>query len=201
MRSAGAAIYAVILLRRISAEAPRPLFRGPSWEDPVLTIHCKYAVIIARRPLTRGRRRVDPLGPPGRPKSRPRRGKKRRQKYVFLRSWSSGRSGARFWSLRDSHLRCFGAPGGSKSTPRRAPGGSKSSSGGSLEALGSLLAPLEGSLAVLLASRRAPGAGLEASWAQKRSQNASWAQMAPILGPFLGHVLGSPFGHIFHRFL
>ena len=77
-------------------------------------------------------------------------------------------------------LRCFGAPGGSKSIPRRSLGGSKSSSGGSLEALGSLLAPLEGSLAVLLASRRAPGAGLE----------ASWAQMAPILGPFLGHFLG-----------
>ena len=76
-------------------------------------------------------------------------------------------------------LRCFGAPGGSKST-RRSLGGSKSSSGGSLEALGSLLAPLEGSLAVLLASRRAPGAGLK----------VSWAQMVPILGPFWGHFLG-----------
>ena len=45
-------------------------------------------------------------------------------------------------------------------------GGLKPSCGGSLEALGSFLAPLEGSLAVLLASRWAPGAGLEASWAQ-----------------------------------
>ena len=81
-------------------------------------------------------------------------------------------------------LRCFGAPGGSKSIPRRSLGGSKSSSGGSLEALGSLLAPLEGSLAVLLASRRAPGAGLE----------ASWAQMAPILGFFFGSLFGTFFG-------
>ena len=72
-------------------------------------------------------------------------------------------------------LTCFEAPGGSKSTPRRSLGGGlKSSPGGSLEALGSLLAPLEGSLAVLLASRMAPGAGLK----------ASWAQMASILGPF-----------------
>ena len=69
VRSAGAAIYAVILLRRILAEAPRPLFRGPSSEDPVLTIHYKYAVIIARRRLKRGRRRVDPLRAPGRPSS------------------------------------------------------------------------------------------------------------------------------------
>ena len=67
LRSAGAAIYAVILLRRILAQAPRPLFRGPSWEDPVVTVHNKYAVILARCPLKRGRRRVDPLGPPGRP--------------------------------------------------------------------------------------------------------------------------------------
>ena len=66
MRSAGAAIYAVILLRRISAEAPRPLFRGPSWEAPVLRIHCKYEVILLRRRLKTGPPWVDPLGPPGR---------------------------------------------------------------------------------------------------------------------------------------
>ena len=86
-------------------------------------------------------------------------------------------------------LTCFEAPGGSKSTPRRSLGGLKSSSGGSLEALGSLLAPLEGSLAVLLASRRAPGAGLK----------ASWAQMAPILGPFWGHFLGPFLGPSLER--
>ena len=86
-------------------------------------------------------------------------------------------------------LRCFGAPGGSKPTPRRSLGGSKSSSGGSLEALGSLLAPLEGSLAVLLASRRAPGAGLK----------ASWAQIASILGHFWGHFLGPFLGPSLER--
>ena len=77
-------------------------------------------------------------------------------------------------------LKSLGPLGGSKSTPRRPLGGSKSIFGGSLEALGSRLAPLEGSLAVLLASRRAPGAGLEASWAQR----------VPIWGPFWGHFLG-----------
>ena len=35
-------------------------------------------------------------------------------------------------------------------------------------------------MAVLLASRRAPGAGLE----------ASWAQVGPILGAFQGHFFG-----------
>ena len=44
---------------------------------------------------------------------------------------------------------------------------------------------------MLLASRRAPGAGLK----------ASWAQMAPILGPFWGHFLGPFLGpsleHVF----
>ena len=84
-------------------------------------------------------------------------------------------------------LTCFEAPGGSKSIPRRSLGGLKSSSGGSLEALGSLLAPLEGSLAVLLASRRAPGAGLE----------ASWAQVGPILGAFQGHFFGIFWGRSF----
>ena len=92
-------------------------------------------------------------------------------------------------------LRCFAPPGRSKWTPRRPLEGSKSIPGGSLEALGSLLAPLEGSLAVLQASRRAPGAGLE----------ASWAQVGPIWGAFWGHFLG-PFlgpslGHVFCRFL
>ena len=87
-------------------------------------------------------------------------------------------------------LKRFGPPEGLKSIPRRPwGGGSKSSSGGSLEALGSLLAPLEGSLAVLLASRRAPGAGLK----------ASWAQIAPILGPFWGHFLGPFLGPSLER--
>ena len=86
----------------------------------------------------------------------------------------------------------FWGPWRVKIDPQTVPGGGlKSSSGGSLEALGSLLAPLEGSLAVLLASRSAPGAGLE----------ASWAQMAPILGAFLGHFLGPCLGpsleHVF----
>ena len=57
--------YAVILLRRISAEAPRPILRGPSWEAPVLRIHCKYAVILARRRLKRGRRQGRPNRPRG----------------------------------------------------------------------------------------------------------------------------------------
>ena len=84
-------------------------------------------------------------------------------------------------------------PLGGQNRPPDGPwGGLKSSSGGSLEALGRLLAPLEGSLAVLLASRRAPGAGLE----------ASWAQMAPILGPFFGSLFGTFFGTEFGtRFL
>ena len=84
-------------------------------------------------------------------------------------------------------LKCFAPPGRSKWTPRRPLEGSKSIPGGSLEALGSLLAPLEGSLAVLLASRRAPGAGLE----------ASWAQVGPILGAFQGHFFGIFFGKEF----
>ena len=106
-------------------------------------------------------------------------------------------------------LRCFGPPGRSKWTPRRPLEGSKSIPGGSLEALGSLLAPLEESLAVLLASRRAPGAGLEASWAQVGPiWGAFWGHfLGPFLGPSLGHVfvlifsvLGSISGCFFKRF-
>ena len=66
VRSAGAAIYAVILLRRMLAEVPRAIFRGPSWEAPVLRIHYKYAVILLRRRLKKGPPRLGPLGPPGR---------------------------------------------------------------------------------------------------------------------------------------
>ena len=78
-------------------------------------------------------------------------------------------------------LRSPGPSGGSKSTPRRPRGRSKSTPGGSLGALGGRLAALEGSLALLLGSWRAPGAGLE----------ASWAQMAPIWGASWGHFSGS----------
>ena len=91
-------------------------------------------------------------------------------------------------------LTCFAPLGRSKWNPRRPLEVSKSIPGGSLEALGSLLAPLEGSLAVLQASRRAPGAGLE----------ASWAQVGPIWGAFwgyfLGPFLGSSLGHVFLLF-
>ena len=69
----------------------------------------------------------------------------------------------------------LGGPVGSLESP----GGSLDVSGGSLEALGNFQAPQEGFLAVLLASRRAPGAGLE----------ASWAQMAPILGVWVTFLI------------
>ena len=41
------------------AEAPRPLFGGPSWEAPVLRIHCIYGVILLRRRLKTGPRQED----------------------------------------------------------------------------------------------------------------------------------------------
>ena len=66
VRSAGAAIYAVILLRRMLAEVPRAILRVPSWEALVLRIHSKYAVMLLRRRLKKGPPWVDPLGPPGR---------------------------------------------------------------------------------------------------------------------------------------
>ena len=84
-------------------------------------------------------------------------------------------------------LRCFAPLGRSKWTPRRPLEGSKSIPGASLEPLGTLLAPVEGSLAVLLASRRGPGAGLE----------VSWAQVGPILGAFQGHFFGIFWGRSF----
>ena len=61
----------MILPRRISAEAPRPILRGPSWEAPVLRIHSKYAVILARRRLKKGRRPLKRGRRQGRP-NRPR---------------------------------------------------------------------------------------------------------------------------------
>ena len=65
----GASISAMFLACRIFVVAPRPSLRGPSADEAGATIHCKYEAILARRRLKRGRPRVDPLGPPGRPSS------------------------------------------------------------------------------------------------------------------------------------
>ena len=90
VRSAGAAIYAVILFRRMLTEAPRAMLRGPSWEARVRRIHCKYAAIPLRRRLKKGPSRVDPLGRPGRrssflgPRSPPRPARKKLEARVEI---------------------------------------------------------------------------------------------------------------------
>ena len=103
--------------RRKMAEAPRPISRGPSWEAPVLRIHCKYAVILARRRLQTGRRQGRPnrprgfLGggphaapsPPGRPGQNP--GGQEKSLDVDLRSFDMFTAHCKYAGIMASHFR------------------------------------------------------------------------------------------------